>query len=408
MAIIKCKMCGGNLIPSMNGFGVCDSCGLQQSLTERSVPTENTFERFIKTKDKITKSAPKEADETIEPLIKRVFLFLEDGKWQNADEYCEKVLDMDPEFAPAYLAKLMLEYRVKRPELLSNLTQDFTMSGNYQKAVRYGDDTMKSALAGYYNNAKSNIETRAMQGNYNVATAKMKTAKTEADFVQAAEMFKMMGNYGNSVDLAETCARKAEDKRCAEIYSAASKLASKSDEASLKEAIEKFAEIPNYKDSITRADKCEAKIKRTKSMAGIKGIIAAVFLLVFTVAKFVCSAKWASYLDLSIIKEDLGIKGWLEILGTVISLMALEVVLTSAVSLAAQALKIKRLRLGEIVMFLITAAESFMMASISCPQIFGEKFATIYLFYFIFSIVCNFTVYILMLALTRLIRKLTK
>ncbi|MCQ2472462.1 MAG: hypothetical protein MJ147_10560 [Clostridia bacterium] len=406
MAIIKCKMCGGNIIPSVGGFGVCDSCGLQQSLTERSfVPTENTFEQFIPTKNK---TASKKVDETIEPLIKRAFLFLEDGKWQNADEYCEKILDSDPEFAPAYLAKLMLEYRVKRPELLSNLTQDFTGSGNYQKAMRYGDDAMKAALTGYYKNAKSNIEARAIQSNFNVASAKMKSAKTEADFLQAAEMFKAMGSFGNCPDLAETCTKKAEEKRCAEIYSAAQKLASKSDEASLKEAIEKFKEIPNYKDAITRVDKCEAKIRRSKSLAGIKGIVAIVILIIFTTAKFVCSAKWASYLDLSIIKEDLGIKGWLQILGTVISLMALEVVLTSAVSLAAQTLKIKRLRLGEVVMFVITAAESFMMASISCPQIFGEKFATIYLFYFIFSIVCNFTVYILMLALTRLIRKLTK
>lgn len=29
----------------------------------------------------------------IAPLLKRAFMFLEDGEWNNANEYCEKVLD---------------------------------------------------------------------------------------------------------------------------------------------------------------------------------------------------------------------------------------------------------------------------------------------------------------------------
>ena len=44
----------------------------------------------------------------IEPLLKRAFMFLEDGDWESADEYCERVLDQDPENAMAYLGKLMV------------------------------------------------------------------------------------------------------------------------------------------------------------------------------------------------------------------------------------------------------------------------------------------------------------
>ena len=39
----------------------------------------------------------------IAPLLKRAFMFLEDGDWKSAEEYCEKVLDIDPENAEAYL-----------------------------------------------------------------------------------------------------------------------------------------------------------------------------------------------------------------------------------------------------------------------------------------------------------------
>ena len=32
----------------------------------------------------------------VEPLLERAFMFLEDGDWGEANEYCEKVLDQDP------------------------------------------------------------------------------------------------------------------------------------------------------------------------------------------------------------------------------------------------------------------------------------------------------------------------
>lgn len=48
----------------------------------------------------------------VAPLLERVFLFLEDGKWQDANIYCEKVLDIDPKNAEAYVGKLMAELNV--------------------------------------------------------------------------------------------------------------------------------------------------------------------------------------------------------------------------------------------------------------------------------------------------------
>ena len=48
----------------------------------------------------------------VEPLLKRAFMFLEDQEWASADEYCEKVLDIDPENAEAYLGKLMIDIKI--------------------------------------------------------------------------------------------------------------------------------------------------------------------------------------------------------------------------------------------------------------------------------------------------------
>ena len=48
------------------------------------------------------------------PLLKRAFIFLEDGEWENADNYAEQVLNLDPECGEAYLVKLMCTLRIKR------------------------------------------------------------------------------------------------------------------------------------------------------------------------------------------------------------------------------------------------------------------------------------------------------
>jgi hypothetical protein len=51
--------------------------------------------------------------ESVAPLLRRVSMFLEDGNWNSAKEYCEKVLDKEPENAEAYLYSAMAEYKCK-------------------------------------------------------------------------------------------------------------------------------------------------------------------------------------------------------------------------------------------------------------------------------------------------------
>jgi len=40
---------------------------------------------------------------SVESLVKRGCLFLEDSEWKKADEYFDKALDINPEHAPAYM-----------------------------------------------------------------------------------------------------------------------------------------------------------------------------------------------------------------------------------------------------------------------------------------------------------------
>jgi hypothetical protein len=98
---------------------------------------------------KSAESVPAEthANATVDSLLKRVFMFLEDENWKEADAYCERVLDIDPECAEAYLGKLMAELKVDKRKHLADYCDLFEDNGNYKKVVRYGNDTLKEEMS---------------------------------------------------------------------------------------------------------------------------------------------------------------------------------------------------------------------------------------------------------------------
>ncbi len=114
---------------------------------------EKILPRTVQTQTVVQQAAAPAAapasNATVDSLLKRVFMFLEDENWESADEYCEKVLDIDPECAKAYLGKLMVELQVSKQEDLKDCDVPFDDSNNYQKAMRFADEALASMLKGY-------------------------------------------------------------------------------------------------------------------------------------------------------------------------------------------------------------------------------------------------------------------
>ena len=90
------------------------------------------------------------------PLLERAFLFLEDGKWQDANIYCEKVLDIDPKNAEVYLGKLMAELQVKTRTQLADCAEPFDDRENYGKVIRFGDEKLETEMRGYIDHTCQN------------------------------------------------------------------------------------------------------------------------------------------------------------------------------------------------------------------------------------------------------------
>ena len=152
----------------------------------------------------------------VAPLLKRAFMFLEDGDFDRADEFCEQILNQDPENAQAYLGKLMAELRVKQQTDLANCEEPFDNNKNYQKAVRFADATLATELKGYITTIKN--------GN----AKKAEEARKESLYLKAMDDYK-------SYDISR-----------------------------LQTAINAFTSLGAYKDSDERIRLCQAKIDQIK------------------------------------------------------------------------------------------------------------------------------------------------
>jgi len=80
---------------------------------------------------------------------KRGYLSLEDGDWQKASEFFDEALDLDPEYAYAYLGLLCAELKISGESELNSQKQPFADDPNFKKAVRFADPDLKKRLERY-------------------------------------------------------------------------------------------------------------------------------------------------------------------------------------------------------------------------------------------------------------------
>ncbi len=200
------------------------------------------------------------------PLLKRAFMFLEDGDWNSANEYCEKVLDIDPENASAYLGKLLSELSVRNQEALKDQAEPFDHSNNYQKAVRFADEKLKTALAGYIEHINTRNENARLDDIYTRAKNAMSAANCESAYKEAAHLFESISEYQDSAILAKECYENAETERKDAILKEAKSWMTDA-VTSNEKAIEMFKSISGWKDADEKIYACQKKIEEIKAKA---------------------------------------------------------------------------------------------------------------------------------------------
>lgn len=213
----------------------------------------------------------------VAPLLKRAFMFLEDENWNEADAYCEKVLDIEPENAQAYLGKLLAERKITKPENLKKDSELFSFSANYKKAMRFGDDELKAKLQ----SALDSIQTRQKQEKLDAAYQKavdLMEKNLDRESIEAAdqlknagEQFKALGDYQDSKERSTKCFDQEKECRynCASHQFETARY--KKEQHEFEEAAKLFATLPGYKDADELVHKCQKEGICAAAMSKMNG-----------------------------------------------------------------------------------------------------------------------------------------
>ena len=190
MKMISCGKCYKD-IPDDSNF--CPFCGVKVERSEIEVNRNDI---------------PVPADPTnIEAVLKRAFIFLEDGLFDKADRYLEVVLDQDPENAKAYVGKLMIDLRIKTQETLSTVEIDYINNSNYKKAIRYGDDDLVKFLT------QCSVELEKKETIYKICEQLFDCDDSVEACEQVIQLASEIKGYKNIDKMIEECEKEIERRK---------------------------------------------------------------------------------------------------------------------------------------------------------------------------------------------------
>ena len=201
-------------------------------------------------------TAEQQKENTIAPLLKRAFLFLEDGAWEEADEYCEKVLDLDPENARAYLGKLLASKHCHRETELGDCTDLDENDVNYQKTLRFGGAELGEQL-------KELLEQARKSSIYAKAQAEEQTG-TIPTLTKAIQLYESIPGWKDAEERAHQCSEQKRELHCAPIYERARRAQELDSLFSYPVAIELYKSITDWKDAADRLHASEERLEELK------------------------------------------------------------------------------------------------------------------------------------------------
>lgn len=191
-----------------------------------------------------------------DPLLRRAFMFLEDGDWNSANEYAEKVLDLEPENAKAYLVKMMIERKAHKEDELVKLGDPLTDTVNYQKILRFADPELKDEVTGWNQNILEWNDRYQKVQIRDKAVSKIRNATTVAECKEGWASLKQIEGFDGVDEAFQLCEDKIEEINN-RLYNQADQLQK---EGKWDDAISVYTKVIGYKDSEDHIAYCKEQI----------------------------------------------------------------------------------------------------------------------------------------------------
>ena len=203
---------------------------------------------------------------TVEPLLKRAYISLEDGEFKKADNLLERVLDLDPENATAYVGKLLSELRLEQESELIRSEQSLTENINFQRALRFADEDYRNVLEGYNQKIIDRLEIQRKEAVYQEAL-QQKRSNNRSSLQKAFTLFQSIPGYKESNVLAEECQMLDFES----IYQEGLRLKRISvNSGEYQYAAKIFDNIAEYKDAKAQAEECKMLANKAFYQKGVK------------------------------------------------------------------------------------------------------------------------------------------
>lgn len=144
-------------------------------------------------------------------LIKRGYLFLEEGNFDEAERYFEQALKQDPENSKAYLGKLMVRQRVRNMDKLREATISLGEDKLFQRAMQFANEEEKASLESYLKAQEDKLLEKKYANAINQRKAlETTTALWPYQIRNLAMSFEALGDYKDSKSIAEELRRQEE------------------------------------------------------------------------------------------------------------------------------------------------------------------------------------------------------
>lgn len=151
----------------MDAYDLPDELSMFQSQDMSKIGFIQDLVRGIKKITSVKEQASQSAINTAtdfytqtEALLKRAFLLLEDAEWEKAQNLLEQILNIDPENAKAYVGMLMSEIKVNKEENLSKRAVNLFDYPNFNKALKFANESYRTILLEYKKSADDKLELR--------------------------------------------------------------------------------------------------------------------------------------------------------------------------------------------------------------------------------------------------------